>query len=265
MSTKRIICVIPARLESTRFPRKILATLEGKPLLEWVWRAAVRTNRFDEILFAVDAPQTACAIQKFGGQSLMTSQDCASGTDRLIEVMESKLINSGRVKGDVWVNWQADEPFITTEMIDELLQTSSTGSACVNDASIWTLKKLITHEEALDQNIVKVVCDNHDNALYFSRSPIPFYRETPECEQVFYKHVGLYAYTTSALQKISNMPASQLEVAEKLEQLRFLQHGLSICVHTTKTEVIGIDTPQDLEKAVEFVQKQGLLISASQE
>jgi len=255
MSTKRIICVIPARLESTRFPQKILATLEGKSLLEWVWRAAVRTNRFDEVLFAIDAPQTARAIQKFGGKSLMTSQDCASGTDRLIEVM-----SSGRVKGDVWVNWQADEPFITKEMIDELLQTVDGETAC-----IWSLKKLITHEQALDPNVVKAVCDNHGNALYFSRSPIPFYRETPKTEQVFYKHVGLYAYTTSALKEIASMPVSQLEIAEKLEQLRFLQYGLSICVHTTKTDVVGIDTPQDLEKAVEFAQKHGLLISASQE
>ena len=255
MSSKKIICVIPARLESTRFPRKILATLDGKSLLEWVWLAATKTKRFDEVLFAIDAPLTACAIQKFGGKSFMTPQDCASGTDRIIEV-----VRSGRIAGDVWVNWQADEPFITTEMIDELLQSVQTGDTC-----IWTLKKQINHDQALDSNVVKVVCDNNGNALYFSRSPIPFYRETPEVDQIFYKHVGLYAYTTSALRKISRMSPSRLELAEKLEQLRFLQNGLSIRVHTTKTDVVGIDTPQDLQKAVEFIQKQGLLISASQE
>ena len=257
MCSKKIICVIPARLESTRFPRKILATLEGKPLLEWVWRAAVKTKRFDEVLFAIDAPQTARAIQKFGGKSLMTSQDCESGTDRLIEV-----VRSGRMAGDVWVNWQADEPFVTTEMIDELLQSVLVGD---DSADVWTLKKQIKHEQALDSNIVKVVCDKYDRALYFSRSMIPFYRETPELDQVFYKHVGLYAYTTSALRKISRMSSSKLELAEKLEQLRFLQNGLSIRVNTTKTDVVGIDTPQDLAKAVEFVQKQRSFISASQE
>lgn len=238
----KIACVIPARLHSTRFPQKILAPLNGKPLLQWAWQAAQKTNIFNDIVIAIDHETTTQIIKTFNGTYQMTSQKCQSGTDRLIEIMNSQTIDA-----DIWVNWQADEPFITKPMIKELLQT------CSNDhADVWTLKKQIQNKNEInDQNIVKVVCDTQGHALYFSRSTIPFYRN--ENMGIFYKHIGLYAYTTKALQKIARMPKSNLEEAEKLEQLRFLQNNLKIKVHETQTEVIGIDTREDLTKAQELL------------
>jgi 3-deoxy-manno-octulosonate cytidylyltransferase (CMP-KDO synthetase) len=242
----KIACIIPARLNSTRFPRKILLTLEGKPLLQWVWEAATSTKFFSDVLFAIDSEETAQVIKTFGGRYVMTSEHCKNGTERLIEVM-----NSGKIDADVWVNWQADEPFIKPEMIGELLQ-SCTDDINKNVSDMWTLKKKITTQEDMQSpHVVKVVCDVQQRALYFSRSTIPFYRENVNfSKKTFYKHVGLYAYTTNALKKIAQLPKSNyLEEAECLEQLRFLYHNVRIKVHETQHEVVGIDTPQDFGKA----------------
>ena len=237
-----IACVIPARLNSTRFPEKILAKLQGKPLLAWDWQAARATNTFDTIAFAIDSSKTATIIDQFGGTYFYTAPQCLSGTDRLIELM-----TSGTIKADIWVNWQADEPFITPQMIKTLLQTCDT-----NTAALWTLKKRITSlKQALDPNIVKVVSDTRGYALYFSRSLIPFYRhKSIEFDKMnYYKHLGIYAYTQKALEIISTFPTSALEKAEQLEQLRFLQHGLTIQVHETDQDTISIDRPIDMQKA----------------
>lgn len=248
VSNANIACVIPARLKATRFPGKMLMSIAGKPLLQWVWDAAKQVPYFSQVVFAIDAPEIADVVEKFGGKYLMTSERCASGTDRLVEIMQS-----GKVAADIWVNWQGDEPFITTEMIASLLQS------CGKDgADVWTLKKRITDSAQITSaNVAKVVCDMCGYALYFSRSPIPFYRDLAggfddPAAQVFYKHVGLYAFTLPALQKIAAMGKSVLEDAEKLEQLRWLQYGLAIRVHETNREVKGIDTPQDLKQAEEY-------------
>ena len=170
----------------------------------------------------------------------MTSPQCPSGTDRLIEVMQQN-----RVDADIWVNWQGDEPFITEEMIGQLLQS------CDEDNSdVWTLKKKITkQEEIISPHFAKVVCDHNDHALFFSRSMIPFYRDAVPEEQVFYKHVGLYAFTKQALSKIARLLPCAIECAEQLEQLRFLYHNLRIKVHETKNDVFGIDLPEHLARA----------------
>lgn len=246
LKQKNIVCVIPARLKSTRFSEKMLCKLSGKPLLQWVWEAANKTTLFREVFFAVDSEKTANLIKSFGGKYLMTSENCKSGTDRLIEIM-----HSGKVEADIWVNWQGDEPFITTQMIFDLLSNCDK-----NDSDVWTLKKRIDKEEQITSaNVAKVVCDVEGFALYFSRSTIPFYRDNDGAERIYYKHVGLYAYTTNALRKISKIGHSYLEDAEKLEQLRFLHHGISIKVNETNQEVIGIDTPQDLQRAEEYAKK----------
>jgi len=243
----KIVCIIPARLESTRFPRKILKNLAGKPILQWSWEAASRVGKFDSVVFAIDAQETAELIESFGGSYIMTSKDCASGTDRLVE-----LSRQGKIEADIWVNWQADEPFISGDMIGRLLSTCDE-----RDADVWTLKKRIKSEkDVMSPNIVKLVCDVNDYALYFSRSAIPFYRD--EQERVFYKHIGLYAYTSEALKKISLLRESDLEIAERLEHLRFLQYGLKIKVHETNEEVVGIDTREDLLRAEEFVKNRSL-------
>lgn len=237
----KIICVIPARLKSTRFPRKMLSSLHGKPLLQWVWEAATRVKMFDSVTFAIDSSETAALIQSFGGRFEMTSENCPSGTDRLAELHQKK-----KLEGDIWVNWQGDEPFIQESMIQDLLQT------CKSEKSdLWTLKKKIVKlDEIPSPQVAKVVCDAQGYALYFSRSTIPYYRDPrPENEKKYFKHVGIYAYTADALQKISKLEPFYLEEAEQLEQLRFLAHGLKIRVHETQHEVFGIDLPEHLAKA----------------
>ncbi len=240
IKNQKIACVIPARLNSTRFPQKVLSRLLDKPLLQWVWEAAQKAQCFDEITFAIDSDKTAQLIKSFNGSFIMTSKSCASGTDRLIEIVKEK-----KLEADIWVNWQGDEPFISPKMILTLLQS------CSNDnAEIWTLKKKITQKsEITSANFAKVVCDSNSYALYFSRSPIPFYRDLSSCESIYYKHIGIYAFTTQALKKLSNLPPSSLENAEKLEQLRFLQNNMLIKIHETDQEVIAIDHPEDLTAA----------------
>lgn len=241
---KKVVCIIPARLASVRFPKKILTLLRGKPLLQRVWEAVQKISFFDEIVFAVDAKETANLVKNFGGKFIMTSINCKSGTDRLVDIM-----HSGKIESDVWVCWQADEPFVKQKMIEQLL------FSCDKDnAQIWTLRKRIKNKsDVINSNVVKVVCDNNGFALYFSRSEIPFYRdESLFKNRIYYKHIGLYAYTTNALRQISYLNCSYLEEAESLEQLRFLHYGLSICVHETDSEIFGINTAEDLEKAERF-------------
>jgi 3-deoxy-manno-octulosonate cytidylyltransferase (CMP-KDO synthetase) len=243
-----VVCIIPARLKAQRFPGKMLTSIAGKPLLQWAWEAASTVACFEKVIFAIDAPEIAILIEQFGGRYVMTSEQCTGGTERLVEVMKS-----AKISADIWVNWQGDEPFITKDMVAHLLQS------CENDAAdVWTLKKRITDStQIINPNIAKVVCDNRGFALYFSRSMMPFYRDVDSAcldanKHLFYKHVGLYAFTSNALQKIALMNTSYLEDAEKLEQLRWLQYGLSVRVHETDGDVRGIDTPQDLEYAEKY-------------
>ncbi|MBS0649944.1 MAG: 3-deoxy-manno-octulosonate cytidylyltransferase [Verrucomicrobia bacterium] len=245
IGSKKIVCVIPARLKSTRFPKKMLSMLAGKPLLQWVWEKASAISLFDEVAFAVDAEETARLIDRFHGKHIMTSEQCPSGTDRLVELMRRNLVDA-----DIWVNWQGDEPFINEEMIQDLLQT------CETDGSdVWTLKKKIEKMEmAHSPHVAKVVCDHRGFALYFSRSMIPYYRDaSPGEHKLFFKHIGMYAYTREALQKISQLKPCEIELAEQLEQLRFLYNNLKIRVHETQHEVFGIDLPEHLAAAESFV------------
>jgi 3-deoxy-manno-octulosonate cytidylyltransferase (CMP-KDO synthetase) len=253
IGNKKIICIIPARLQSTRFPKKMLTVLCGKPLLQWVWEQANAVRAFDHIAFAVDAQETADLVNSFGATYYMTSVDCASGTDRLIEVMQQ-----AEVEGDIWVNWQGDEPFISEKMIDELLQTCQS-----DDTDIWTLKKKITNSEEIHSpHVAKVVCDHRNFALFFSRSVIPFYRDPiAEDRKVFYKHIGLYAFTQHALEKISLLEPCVIECAEQLEQLRFLYHNLRLKVHETDHDVFGIDLPEHLVRAEAFLAASTLVLS----
>lgn len=246
LAGKKVACIIPARLNSTRFPKKMLSSIQGKPLLQWVWEAAKTVPYFDEVGFAIDSQEVADLIDSFQGKWWMTSVSCACGSDRLAE-----LCATGVIKADVWVNWQGDEPFICKKMIDALLQSVSDGS------DLWTLKKRIQKEEEVDSiHFAKVVCDYSNHALYFSRSPIPCYRDGACFEKKeIYKHVGLYAYTSEALKKIYTLKPCGLESAEQLEQLRFLYNGLKIKVHETDYEVFGIDLKEHLVKADALLSK----------
>lgn len=229
-----IACIIPARLLSKRFPRKVLALLQGKTLLQWVWEAAVNTKCFDRVAIAVDAQETMDIATSFGAEVFLTDPNCATGTDRLIELRKRDIIQA-----DIWVNWQGDDPFISKTMIDTLLQ-----SCDASFEEVWTLKKLICKEEEIHSpHVVKVVCDKRGKALYFSRAKIPHHRESDAAE-MYYKHIGIYAYSDQALRKIASFEPCHLEEVEKLEQLRYLYHGIHVRVHETDQEAFGIDTKE---------------------
>jgi 3-deoxy-manno-octulosonate cytidylyltransferase (CMP-KDO synthetase) len=235
---EKIACIIPARLSSSRFPKKILALLQGKPLLQWVWEAATKVPLFDSVTIAIDSTETEEVVRKFGGNYRMTAPECLNGTLRLCD-----LIRKHPVEGDVFVCWQGDEPFLHEEMIHELLQ--SVGN---DKADIWTLKKRISDlQQAASSHVCKVVTDHQGYALYFSRSLIPFHRDTTPA--YYEKHIGIYAYTREALDKISTLPMSHLCEHEQLEMLNFMYHGLKIRVHETVHEGFGIDIPEHLEQA----------------
>ena len=236
--SKKIVCIIPARLASTRFPRKVLSFLGKIPLLQRVYQAALSCSFFDEVVIAVDDIETLKLTSSFNAKAVMTSTLHQNGTERLIEVK-----NKHHIEADIYVNWQADEPFICSKMIEDLLQS------CDEPSDVWTLRKKITdHKEILDPTVVKVIVNQQEQALYFSRSPIPFNRDK-ELDVNYYKHIGLYAYSSKALDEIQTFKSCEIEKAESLEQLRFLYHGLTIKVHETEYQTLGIDLPIHLEEA----------------
>jgi len=200
-------------------------------MLQWVYEAATSCGHFDHVEFAVDASVTKKLCESFGATAVMTSKDCTSGTKRLIEYREKSGVDA-----DVWVNWQADEPFVTAEMIGELLSG--------DQSDVWTLMRRIDATE--DPNLVKVVTDQFGYALYFSRASIP--HGAKKC----FQHIGLYAFSNSALDKIATLDMSLLEEIERLEQLTFLAGGLKIQVLETKGACHGIDTPEDLIKSLQL-------------
>ncbi len=235
IGNKKIICIIPARLKSTRFPGKVLAPLGGKPLIQRTWEAACRVPFFDEVALAIDSQEVASIAESFGARYFFTAETCQNGTERLIELQQKNLL-----QGDIWVNWQGDEPFLSLRAIQDLLQSCETESA-----DVWTLKQELEFDKVSDPNLCKVVCDSKGHALYFSRSPIPYHRDGGKVAKYF-KHIGLYAYAENALKKISSMKSCEIEESEMLEQLRFLHYGLKIKVHETQESSIGIDLLEHL-------------------
>lgn len=246
----KFIGIIPARYASTRFPAKPLAMLGGKPVIQRVYEQV--NGVLDEACVATDDERIEAAVKAFGGKVVMTSTAHKSGTDRVQEAFEK--VGCGY---DVVVNVQGDEPFIQPSQLEAV-------KACFADEAtqIATLVKPFTEAdgwEALQNpNSPKVVVDGRMNALYFSRSVIPYLRGVEKEEwlkrHTYYKHIGLYAYRAGVLAEITRLPQSPLELSESLEQLRWLEHGYRIKVGITHTETIGIDTPEDLEKAEKFLQ-----------
>jgi len=232
-----VIGVIPARFSSARFAGKVLADLGGKPVVQHVWENAKKSKMLDDLIIATDDERVLKAAENFGAKAVYTSPDQPSGSDRLIEV-----VNPLDVK--VVVNIQGDEPMVKSEMIDDLAR------AILDDKDVYmaTLaKKIEDKNEINNPNVVKVVKDKNGFALYFSRSVIPYPRH--ETISMHYKHIGIYAYTKDFLFQFKNLPKSYLEMTEGLEQLRVLESGYKIKVIETKFDTIGIDTPEDLEKA----------------
>jgi len=241
------IGVIPARYSSTRFEGKVLADILGKPMIQHVWERAKQAKVLDDLLIACDDEKVADIARDFGAKVVLTAKGHISGTDRIIEV-----VNPLDVK--VVVNIQGDEPLIQPVAIDMVAQALLDD----NTVSMATLMKKIEDIRDVDNpDVVKVVVDKNNLALYFSRAPIPFQARNSEVESpVYYKHIGLYAYTKDFLFIYRNLPVSTLENIEKLEQLRVLQEGYRIKVIETKYDSIGVDTAEDLEKVKEYLQKQ---------
>ena len=247
----KFIGIIPARYASTRFPAKPLAILGGKPVIQRVYEQVAGV--LDEAYVATDDERIEAVVRAFGGKVVMTSVHHKSGTDRCYEAFTK--IGEGY---DVVVNIQGDEPFIQPSQLEAI-------KACFNDETtqIATLVKPFTPEDgfsALENvNSPKVVLNANMNALYFSRSIIPYQRNADKQEwlagHTYYKHIGLYAYRASVLKEITSLPQSSLEVAESLEQLRWLENGYTIKVGVTHVETIGIDTPEDLARAEAFLKQ----------
>ncbi|MFH1798523.1 MAG: 3-deoxy-manno-octulosonate cytidylyltransferase [Candidatus Omnitrophota bacterium] len=247
----KIIAVIPARWHSTRFEGKVLADINGKPMVQHVWERVKRARAIDEVIVAVDTEKVFKAVEKFGGKAVFTSQGHPSGTDRISEIANS-------IDADIFVNVQSDEPLVRPSMIDALAQVYEREG----DIKMATLIKRI-HEkrEISDPNVVKVVIDRRAFALYFSRSPIPFIRdETPgeDMSARYFKHIGLYSYTRDFLLTYANLSKSILENEEKLEQLRVLEHGYKIKTIETRYETAGVDTAEDLERVRNMLRREDI-------
>lgn len=235
--------VIPARYASTRLPRKMLLRDTGKTLLQHTYEAASAARKPAGVVVATDHAEIAAEVEQFGGEFIMTSTDCASGTDRVAEVAR-KMPGA-----EILVNVQGDEPEMSPDNIDrviELLEQNSSAGMATLATPMPSLEQL--HNPAC----VKVVFDNGGRAMYFSRSPIPFVRDAPACGSakfndppLFFQHLGIYAYRRQTLLDVAALPPSTLEQAEKLEQLRMLQHGGTILVAVVHHAAAGIDTPAD--------------------
>ena len=231
-----IIAVIPSRYASTRLPGKPLVDICGKPMVQHVYERVRQVSLFDEVLVATDDERIVRAVTAFGGNACMTSPDCPSGSDRLIEVASS-------YPADIYVNVQGDEPLVEPSSIERLARVMLENP----DLQMGTLCYPVSEQQAQNPNLVKVVRAHNGNALYFSRSPIPFPRSGGIAPSYF-GHLGMYAYRREFLMNFGNLPWSSLENTEKLEQLRVLQAGIAIRVLEVEPSGPGVDTPEDLEE-----------------
>jgi 3-deoxy-manno-octulosonate cytidylyltransferase (CMP-KDO synthetase) len=234
------IAIIPARLASTRLPRKVLREIAGQQMIARVYEAAKQSPLLRDVIIATDSEEVIQLAQSRGWKAQMTSDKHRSGTDRVYEVAQ-------RIQADVYVNIQGDEPLARPEHLDALLQPMQDPKVMVS-----TIKTPCPPQDLDNSNAVKVVTDLNGRALYFSRSTIPFDRDKTGVV-TYFKHLGFYAYRKAALDKFCNLPESKLEAAERLEQLRFLDNGIDIYVAETPFNTVGVDTEEDLRRVEEMV------------
>jgi len=242
----KIAAVIPARYASTRFYGKLLADINGKPMIQWVYEKASQSRNVNEVIVATDDERIFKKVKEFCGDVVMTSAHHNCGTERICEVVKKK-------DWDLIVNVQGDEPLLQPDMIDQTINPFLIGKESIH---IATLKSEIKEEkEIFDPNVVKVVTDLNDFAIYFSRAPIPFNKikwkdilsnKKELTPGIHFKHIGLYVYTRESLIEFSNLPPTPLEEYEGLEQLRAIENGFRIKVLTTNYNLISVDTPEDL-------------------
>jgi 3-deoxy-manno-octulosonate cytidylyltransferase (CMP-KDO synthetase) len=242
------IIVIPARLASSRLPRKVLADIGGKPLLWHVYQRCLQVKqagKIKEIHIVTDAQEVATAVKRWGGKVWMTPSSCTSGTERIVTLL-------AQLSGDFIINVQGDQPLIEPQLISQLLEVFENNQSVTDIVTpIYLIKE---SEKLCDPNLVKVVCRHDGYALYFSRQPIPYVRDISSPAHwlettTFFGHIGIYGYRREVLIEYPDLPLSPLETVEKLEQLRFLQAGKRILTFITSHIPISVDTPADLEQA----------------
>jgi 3-deoxy-manno-octulosonate cytidylyltransferase (CMP-KDO synthetase) len=246
MGSPKVIVVIPARYGSTRLPGKPLVALAGQPMIQRVYERAKAARRVDEVIVATDDERILKAVQGFGGEARMTRADHRTGTERVAEV-------AAHVAGDVFVNVQGDEPLLDPSSVDiavgALLEEPRTEVATVGTP-------IKTPADIMDPNVVKVVLDFDENALYFSRAPIPWVRDAASKMQVRHlKHLGLYAFQREALLEYATLPQGELERIEQLEQLRWLENGWKIRVAEVEHDAVSVDVPEDVARVEKMLQQ----------
>ena len=246
----KILAVIPARYDSQRLAGKVLAAIGDKPMVQWVYEAAVSSKVFTKVVVATDSQLVVDRVQAFGGAVELTSSEHTTGTDRVAEVA------TRYPEFSVVVNVQGDQPFVTSQMLKELVNPYLEGE----QPEMTTLACPLNHEEAYrDPNSVKVICGQKQQALYFSRSPIPYYRN--QIKVPVYHHLGLYAFRQDFLETYTQLSSTPIEQCEGLEQLRVLEHGYTIRVCQTAKAVVEVNTAEDLIKAQELIVETNLLWS----
>jgi len=238
------VAIIPARIGSTRLPRKMLREILGQPMLARVYEAARKSPLVRRVLIATDSQEILDFAHSRGYEARMTSPDHRSGTDRVYEVAQA-------IEADVYVNVQGDEPLARPEHLAALLRPM----ACP-EVMVATIKTPCPPQDVSNPNAVKVVADKNGRALYFSRSTVPFQRD-PVAPVAYFKHLGFYAYRKAALEIFCRLPEARLEAAERLEQLRFLENGMDIHVEETPFDTIGVDTEEDLKRVEERLKHSG--------
>lgn len=241
----KIVGIIPSRYASTRFPAKPLVGIAGKSMIQRVYEQASKATKLSQVIVATDDQRIYDHVKEFGGEVVMTSTEHQTGTDRCAEVLDAVRDT------DVVINIQGDEPFIHPEQIDQLAEIMA-----IEGVQIGTLiKKIEVSEDLFSDTVVKVLKSLNDQAVYFSRSPIPFMKSLKQGEWLangtFYKHVGMYGYRNDVLKAVSKLPQSPLEKSESLEQLRWLENGYSIQLAETEHESNSVDTPEDLDRLLE--------------
>jgi 3-deoxy-manno-octulosonate cytidylyltransferase (CMP-KDO synthetase) len=240
-----VLGVIPARLASTRLARKVLRTIAGRPMLAWVFEAAIACPQLDRVVIATDSDEVAELCRRNHWPVQLTSADLPSGTDRIHAVAQ-------QIPADIYVNIQGDEPLLKPEHLTALLRPFTQPHVEVS-----TLKVLCTPENIANPNAVKVVTAADGRALYFSRATIPYDRDASHPD--YWKHIGLYAYRRDALHRFAALPPSPLERTERLEQLRLLENGFNLYVAATEHDTIGVDTEEDLHRVEAFLQQSKII------
>lgn len=243
------VALIPARLSSTRLPRKVLADIHGHPLIWHVWQRVSQSKEIDQVMIATDSSEVAEVAAAFGAQVIMTSPDCRSGTERIASVID-------QLDGDLILNVQGDEPLVDPGMLDALVQKWKS-SSCDLITPVYRIKE---QQDLASPNVVKVIRASDGRALYFSRSPIPYLRDFPFDSwldhAIFWGHIGVYGYRRDVLYHYFDLPQSPLENLERLEQLRFLEAGYSIQTVETEYHAVSVDVIEDLEKVRQMIANQ---------